>query len=118
MEARGCQFFRTIAGIAAPVAAVLCLGLVSPASAAPPQVSRDQADNGYSFSYNAPAADLTQQASSVLGRRGQGPSHHLGEGTEGLVGVISLTSSAADRRAVYDGTFVFKVSPRPEAPRS
>lgn len=128
---------RKLAGLAGALAALFVLGTALPAAAASRTVGRDTADNGFSFSYDSEAGEITQ-ATSSLRFAAQDRVNYLtsvdtaatpSEGQR-LVAKISL-KLFTQRVTVYDGTFkvvikaadgtrtvlskVAKVTLRPEA---
>jgi hypothetical protein len=76
-------------------------------------VGRDHADNGYSFSYDAPSGKITQAASSVVFHRGETDQvtfltnvraqRHAPSGRR-LLGTIGLNLEGK-RSVVYNGVF-------------
>ena len=102
---------RKLAGLAGALAALFVLGTALPAAAAPRTVGRDSADNGFSFSYDAEAGEITQGTSSLRfvaqDRVNYLTSFDLAAApAEGqrLVAKISL-KLFTQRVTVYDGTF-------------
>lgn len=95
----------------------LCLALSSVASAASIRLLRDRADNGFYFSYDGQAGQVTQAGSSLLITRGSSDPVRFITSVQAdpaapqgrrVTGIIRLALNG-DRRVVYDGTFRFKV---------